>query len=70
MKDELGIAQPWALVVSRATLNDQALRIHCNAKLPKWAVPVRFVVVNAIPRTGQGKIERHQLPELAKALMS
>ena len=70
MKDELGIAQPWALVVSRVALNEAALRAHCNAKLPSWAVPVRFVSVDAIPRTGQGKIERHRLPELAKAKMS
>jgi acyl-CoA synthetase (AMP-forming)/AMP-acid ligase II len=33
-------------------------------------VPVRFVSVDAIPRTGQGKIERHRLPELAKAKIS
>jgi acyl-CoA synthetase (AMP-forming)/AMP-acid ligase II len=70
MKDELGIAQPWALVVSREALNEAALRAHCNAKLPSWAVPVRFISVDAIPRTGQGKIERHRLPELAKAKMS
>jgi acyl-CoA synthetase (AMP-forming)/AMP-acid ligase II len=70
MKDELGIAQPWALVVSREALNEASLRAHCNAKLPSWAVPVRFVSVDAIPRTGQGKIERHRLPELAKAKMS
>jgi acyl-coenzyme A synthetase/AMP-(fatty) acid ligase len=32
-------------------------------------VPVRLIAVAAIPRGGQGKIERHRLADLAKAAM-
>lgn len=65
--NDLGIAELCALVVVNSPLNDVALRKHCASKLPPSCVPVRFIVVDALPRAGQGKLERHRLPEIAAA---
>jgi acyl-CoA synthetase (AMP-forming)/AMP-acid ligase II len=65
MKNELGITQAWALITTRSPLNEAALRIHCQNNLFNAAVPVRFIVVDSIPRTDQGKIDRHRLQQLA-----
>ena len=65
MKNELGITEPWALIATPAPLNEAALRAHCQNNLFNAAVPVRFIVVDKIPRTDQGKIERHRLQQMA-----
>lgn len=62
--NELGIEEPWALVVAKGAVDEEALRRHCEGKLKDIAVPVRFVTVDSIPRGGQGKIERHRLAEI------
>jgi len=56
---------PWALIVSRAPLNEAALRTHCVAHLVDVSVPARFIVVDAIPHGPSGKIERHRLRDMA-----
>jgi len=65
MKNELGITQAWALITTRSPFNESALRTHCQNNLYNAAVPVRFIVVDSIPRTDQGKIDRHRLQQLA-----
>jgi acyl-CoA synthetase (AMP-forming)/AMP-acid ligase II len=65
--NELGIEEVVALVVTRTKVDQAALHSHCAARLPSLFVPVRFVGVAAIPRSDMGKIERHLLPELARA---
>ena len=37
--------------------NEQALRDFCAQRLPPSCVPARLVVVDALPRAGQGKLE-------------
>jgi acyl-CoA synthetase (AMP-forming)/AMP-acid ligase II len=64
--NELGVEEPWALIMAKGPVDEDALRRHCEGKLNDVAVPKRFIAVDAIPRSGQGKIERHRLAELCR----
>jgi acyl-coenzyme A synthetase/AMP-(fatty) acid ligase len=63
--NDLGIAELWAAVVARSTIDEKALRSLCEARLGPAFVPSRFVVVDALPRNEGGKLERARLSELA-----
>ena len=65
--NDLGVAELCALIVTRQAFNESALRQHCASRLPPSFVPSRFVIVDMLPRGGQGKIERHRLPDFALA---
>jgi acyl-CoA synthetase (AMP-forming)/AMP-acid ligase II len=62
--EELGVPELAALIVSRASLDEEAIAAHCGEKLGAGFVPRRFVRVDRIPRNEAGKIERHRLPEV------
>jgi acyl-CoA synthetase (AMP-forming)/AMP-acid ligase II len=68
--NELGIAELSALIVTSSAVDEVSLRAFCAARLPPSCVPVRFVVVDALPRIGQGKVDRQRLPEIAKAKLA
>jgi acyl-CoA synthetase (AMP-forming)/AMP-acid ligase II len=68
--NELGIEEPWALVVSKSAVDEPALRGYCQEKLGDLSTPKRFVPVDSIPRSGQGKIERHRLAEMLRAKLN
>jgi long-chain acyl-CoA synthetase len=55
-------------VVPRAgqTVESDALLAHCRAKLSAYKVPHAVQVIDAIPRTGSGKIIRYKLKELVR----
>ena len=55
-----------ALVVPRAgeTIELEAIREHVKAELPVWYAPQSVLMVDAVPRTGLGKIKRHALSSL------
>jgi acyl-CoA synthetase (AMP-forming)/AMP-acid ligase II len=65
--NDLGIAELCALIVTESSIDEPALRRYCASKLPPSCIPARIVAVGALPRGGQGKLERHRLPELAAA---
>jgi acyl-CoA synthetase (AMP-forming)/AMP-acid ligase II len=67
VNNDLGIAELHALIVTASPIDESGLRRHCAARLSPSRVPVRFIVVDAIPRGGQGKLERHRFAELAAA---
>ena len=67
VNNELGIAEINALMVTRSPVSLAALRSHCASRLAPSCVPVRFFAVDALPRGGQGKLERHKLHDWAKA---
>jgi long-chain acyl-CoA synthetase len=70
INNELGIGEIHALVVAKSAIDLAVLATYCKANMnPSW-VPVRFLLVDAIPRGAQGKIERHRLPAIARATMA
>ncbi|MEO3977522.1 amino acid adenylation domain-containing protein [Streptomyces sp. CAU 1734] len=44
-----------------------ALRDHCRARLPSWAVPHRFVAVPALPLGSTGKVDRRRVERELRA---
>lgn len=56
---------PVACVVARAghAIDVQLLATHCRSRLSAYKVPQQIHVVQAIPRTGSGKIMRFKLRE-------
>jgi acyl-CoA synthetase (AMP-forming)/AMP-acid ligase II len=59
---------PVLFVVPRAgqTVETEALLAHCRAKLSAYKVPHAVQAIDAIPRTGSGKIIRYKLKELVR----
>lgn len=45
------------------TLEPEALRAHLALTLPRYAIPERLVVLEAMPRTSTGKIDRRELAQ-------
>jgi acyl-CoA synthetase (AMP-forming)/AMP-acid ligase II len=56
--NDLGIDEVWALVVYNGVSDEEALRGHCQEKLPQTHVPARFIGVTELPRNSNGKVER------------
>jgi acyl-CoA synthetase (AMP-forming)/AMP-acid ligase II len=64
--DGLGVAKLWAAVVPRSPIDEDALRRHCAEKLGGAFAPAHFVVVETLPMTEGGKLDRSKLATLAK----
>jgi acyl-CoA synthetase (AMP-forming)/AMP-acid ligase II len=47
-----------AAVVLSASATEQELRAHCRGSLAAFKVPAKIRVVDAIPRTPTGKVQR------------
>jgi acyl-CoA synthetase (AMP-forming)/AMP-acid ligase II len=67
LNNELGIAELHSLIVATGPLNEAALQAHCAGRLAPSCVPVRYTVVKSLPRGGQGKLDRTQLPAFVAA---
>lgn len=67
--DERWGERPHAFVtVSDGTLFDEAsVRRRLEDRLPRWQIPDRFSVVNALPLTTVGKLDRKQLRKESSA---
>jgi fatty-acyl-CoA synthase len=39
------------------------LERHCSGSLARYKVPKRFILVEALPRTGSGKVRKHELKD-------
>jgi acyl-CoA synthetase (AMP-forming)/AMP-acid ligase II len=62
----LSIEQIYALVQTSQSFEESTLRLHCETKLARSFVPVRFIAIDRIPRNEIGEIERTELHHLAK----
>ena len=63
--DGLGVAKLWAAIVPRSPIDEEVLRRHCAEKLGTAFAPAHFVVVDALPMTEGGKLDRSKLASLA-----
>ncbi len=56
---------PRAFVVLKQgeSLSQQALMHYCRSQLAGWKVPRTVVIIDALPKTGSGKVQRHRLNE-------
>jgi acyl-CoA synthetase (AMP-forming)/AMP-acid ligase II len=64
--NDFGIGTLWVAVVADPSNDDDRLRDHCAAHLPKQFVPAGFIRVESLPRNTMGKIDRPALPMLLK----
>lgn len=53
----------FVVPVDPGTLDEQELLAACGRELSKFKVPARFIEIDAIPRTGSGKVMRYRLKE-------
>ena len=56
-----------ATVTARAgcEVTAELLRAHVATSLPRYAIPLRFEIIDAMPRTSTGKIDRRELARRA-----
>jgi amino acid adenylation domain-containing protein len=52
-----------AYIVPRGEVNVTALRSHLAETLPSYMVPTAFVMLDALPLTANGKVDRKALPD-------
>ena len=66
-RGEAGARLVAYVAASAAACSHDALRRHLREHLPAYMVPALFVVLEALPRTPNGKVDRKALPEPAGA---
>jgi len=64
-RDADGLETAVAFVVPRAgrTIDPNALDRHCRQHMAAFKRPRRIVVVDGLPKTATGKVQRYQLRE-------
>lgn len=61
--DEKWLERPVAYVVADGELDADALRAHLEPDFARWWLPDHYLLVDAIPKTGVGKINKRALRE-------
>ena len=54
---------PAAYMVVEAGFDQSEVEAACRAKLASFKAPRKFMVVETLPRTALGKIQKHLLPK-------
>ncbi|QED47026.1 non-ribosomal peptide synthetase [Cytobacillus dafuensis] len=63
LKDHTDMTYLCAYVVSDRELSSTALRTYLSSFLPDYMIPAHFVFLASLPLTGNGKIDRKELPK-------
>ena len=68
-RNDDGLEEPVAFVVPRsgAVVDAAALDAHCRERMASFKRPRRVIVVDALPKTATGKIQRYALRERLSA---
>ncbi len=61
-EDQPGDKRLVAYLVGSADLTEAELRTALAARLPDYMIPSRFVLLDALPRSANGKLDRRALP--------
>jgi acyl-coenzyme A synthetase/AMP-(fatty) acid ligase len=66
-RDPAGLETVVAFVVPRqgATIDEATIDAHCRARMASFKRPRRVVVVDELPKTATGKVQRFRLRERA-----
>ncbi len=59
----------WAFVAGKGLAEAEVLE-HCAARLAKYKRPARLIVLEALPRTAVGKIDKQALKALARTMLA
>jgi amino acid adenylation domain-containing protein len=54
----------YAVLAKGSTVSESDLRVYLNEQLPDYMVPSAFVMLEAMPVTANGKVDRQNLPAL------
>ena len=68
IRDEAVVA--FVVPAAGATIDPAALDAHCRAQLARFKVPEEYVVVDALPKTSIGKIEKKTLRAMIEQSVS
>jgi L-proline---[L-prolyl-carrier protein] ligase len=66
--DELLGSRILAFCVAPAAVDEEKLKRLCRERLPRYMVPERIVLLERLPRTPNGKVDRTQLLQEAARL--
>jgi acyl-CoA synthetase (AMP-forming)/AMP-acid ligase II len=68
--NEFGVGELCVALIAPKNLNGEGLRAHCERQLPSACVPVRFRLVDNLPRNAMGKLEREKLSQIVGTELS
>ena len=68
--DELGNKRLVAYVTGEAQIDVADLKTLLRSRLPEFMIPPAFVVLDTMPRTANGKIDRKALPDPRAAIVA
>ncbi|WP_051250929.1 amino acid adenylation domain-containing protein [Paenibacillus harenae] len=70
LTDERGDAYLCAFYTAQISLDPAGMREHLEAKLPGYMLPARFIPLERMPLTANGKIDRRALHETAGTIFA
>jgi acyl-CoA synthetase (AMP-forming)/AMP-acid ligase II len=60
---KLGVEEVWAAIVCSEKIDPESLRARCRSSMPTVFVPAHIVVLDALPLSAAGKVDRQCLKD-------